>query len=439
MTVLGLSPGSAQAHSGVQSYLYLDITTDELGGRVEMPFGDIREVLGLSLEGDTVAQLDELRASQDTLAKYIAEHFQIGAGGQRYDYEVTTIELLDGEGGYALVYFLVDLPTSDVPRVLDVEFDPFFDEIDDRDALLLIANDWQSGVIDNGEEVLVAFDDGTRERTIDLGEGSQWNNFTASIGLGVDHIRTGPDHILFVLVLLLPSVLVFTTVWRPVDTFGASLWRILKIVSMFTVAHSITFAAAGLEILPLPPSRLVESVIAASIALTALHNLHPIVKNREWAIAFAFGLFHGMGFASLVGGLDVSQSTKLFSLLGRNVGIEIGQAVVVLLVFPALFLLRRTRYYRPFFVVSSVGLAIVAFGWMIERLFVVDLKIGRVVNPLLEFPRSLLLIVVLSGLAAAAYVGERRAGRLLESASTTEGEAIDEGELALSGSSGGPR
>ncbi len=159
----------------------------------------------------------------------------------------------------------------------------------------------------------------------------------------------------------------------------------LKIVSMFTIAHSITFVLAGLEVIPLPPSRVVESLIALSIIAAALHNLHPIFINREWAIAFVFGLFHGMGFASLVSGLDVGKSTQMFSLLGRNVGIEFGQALVVLLLFPALFLLRRTRWYRPLFVVGSIGLALIAFGWMLERVFVVDLKVGRVVEPFLEF------------------------------------------------------
>jgi len=147
--------------------------------------------------------------------------------------------------------------------------------------------------------------------------------------LGVDHIRTGPDHILFVPVLLLPAVLVFNTIWRPAENFGASLWRITRVVSMFTVAHTITFSLAGLDILPLPPSKFVEAIIAISIAAAAIHNLRPIAQNKEWLIAFAFGLFHGMGFAGLVDGLEVSQSTKLLSLLGRNLGIEIGQTVVV--------------------------------------------------------------------------------------------------------------
>jgi len=183
--------------------------------------------------------------------------------------------------------------------------------------------------------------------------------------LGVDHIRTGPDHILFVLVLLLPALLVFNMIWRPAKNFGASLWRITRIVSMFTVAHTITFSLAGFDILPLPPSKFVEAIIAISITAAAIHNLRPIAQNKEWLIAFAFGLFHGLGFAGLVDGLEVSQSTKLLSLLGRNLGIEI------------------------------------------------DLKISQAIEPMVQWPRSLVVMAILTVVAAAIREVEARKGRLI--------------------------
>jgi hypothetical protein len=413
------TPRRAAAHTGVQSYLYLDVTPDRLAGRVEMPYGDLRQVFGLTLQGADTTVLDELRSQQARLAEYVAGHLSIGAGGRTWAYEVTGLDLLVAEGGYGVVRFTVQVPVAEVPRVLEVRFDPFFDEIPKRDALLLIANDWQGGVIENGEEALVGFDPGVRTRTIDLGQPSQWRNFAASLWMGVDHIRTGPDHILFVLALLLPSVLVFAAGgWRPVATFAGSLWRILGIVTMFTLAHSITFLLAGLDLLPLPSPRVVESIIAISIAATALHNLRPIAVNREWSIAFVFGLFHGMGFASLVGALDVSQATRLVSLLGRNVGIEVGQAVVVLLVFPALFVLRRTTWYRPSFIAASVALAAISVGWMIERVFTMDLNVGGVVAPLIAFPRALVLVALAVTVSAAIYRYEHRAGRLLPTADT---------------------
>lgn len=412
-------PVAPTAHTGQQSYLYLDVTHDRLGGRVEMPYGDLRKVFGLTLrDDDDTATLQEVRSREADLYEYVRRHVSIGAAGAIWELQPTDIELLVVEGGYVVVRFLARVPGAEVPRTLDVGFDPFFDDVPNRNAMLLIGNDWQGGVINNGDRVFVAFDPGTRKRRIELGPPSQWRNFVASVWMGVEHIRTGPDHILFVLSLLLPSVLVFVGTWRPVSTFSRSLWRILAIVTMFTAAHSITFLLAGVQWLPLPPSWVVESVIAVSIAATALHNLKPIAVNREARIAFVFGLFHGMGFASLVGGLDVSQTTRLVSLLGRNLGIEVGQAVVVLVAFPALFVLRRTIWYRPAFVVASIVLAAISFGWMVERLFGLDLSVARVVEPVIRVPRAFVLVLVGLAIATAIQRYERKAGRLLPTADT---------------------
>ena len=190
-------------------------------------------------------------------------------GSETQDWVITFsgVELLNSEFlrsgfGFAVLPFVVDVPNDVVPRDLTIGFDAFLDEVDGRDAVVLIANDWQGGVIDNESEALVAFDRGHRRQTVDLGNTGQWQNFTASIDLGLNHIRTGSDHILFILVLLLPAVLVFVKGWQAADSFGAAIWRVLKIATMFTIAHSITLSLAGLDLLPLPPSRIVESIIA---------------------------------------------------------------------------------------------------------------------------------------------------------------------------------
>ena len=161
-----------------------------------------------------------------------------------------------------------------------------------------------------------------------------------------------------------------------------------------------------------PPSRVVESIIAISIAAAALHNIKPIVRNKEWLISFAFGLFHGMGFASLVEDLDVSRGIQLLSLLGRNVGIEIGQALVILLLFPALFMLRRTRFYQPFFVGMSLLMALVSIGWMIERVFEIDLAVSGIIDPIVAWPRVLFYIAGFTAICFAARHNEERNDRL---------------------------
>jgi hypothetical protein len=416
-----LLASSASAHAGDQSYVYLTLTEDTLSGQVEFPFADAREVFGLSLDGTPEENQAEIDANAQLLVAYADEHFDLGTGGAPLPVVFQTdevVELFDGEGvsiGYIIMPFTVDTGGQAPPREYDVRFDPFFDEIEGRDALLLIANDWGGGTIENDEDFLVAFNAGSREQTVDLGDSAWYRTVTASMQLGVDHIRTGPDHIFFVMVLLLPSVLVFSTArrWKPGVSFGSSLWRVLKIVSMFTLAHTITFTLAGMDLLPTPSSKIVESIIALSIAAAALHNIRPIAANREWAIAFGFGLFHGMGFASLIADLDVSRSTQLISLLGRNIGIELGQVAVILMAFPMLFLLRRTRYYLPGFTFLSIALAVVSVVWMFERIFERETGINDIVDRVLKFPRILVIMAVLTAIAAVVRQYEASKDRLL--------------------------
>lgn len=435
----------ADAHRNDESYLYLDVGTSSLSGRVELPYRDVRQVFGLQLEGTVDEVLGELEANLATLQDYALSETAIGTGDVRWPLAFDGVEVLFDDDvpadglGYVILPFTVELSALNVPRDLEVTFTPFLDEIADRNNIVLVANDWQRGVIEQETNELLVLSRDAPGGSVDLGDPSQWRNFTASVELGADHIRTGPDHVFFVLVLLLPSVLVLVLgTWRPAAGFGQSLIRIVLVATMFTIAHSITFTLAGLDILPLPPAKLVETLIALSIAAAALHNLKPIFGHREWALAFVFGLFHGMGFAGLVEELDIDRTTQLVSLLGRNVGIEIAQLIIIVLVFPALFILRRTRVYMPMFYVTSVGLAIVSALWIVERVAEVDLNITGAVNRTLEWPRSLYVAIALTVVAAAYRAIEERRGRLLpvgrpgaEPAAADEG--VDDVEPAPTG------
>ncbi len=424
LTGLGIGAGTASAHRFDESYLYLDVGDTTLTGRVEMPFGDLRTVFGYELTGDPDAQLAELEADLDTLQAYAAERTAIGADGVIWPLSFDGIELLDDDDvgpdgrGYAILPFAAEVGSAGVPQVLEITFTPFLTEIENRNNITLVANDWKRGVVEEEANELLFHTLDAPSGTIDLGDPSQWRNFRTSIDLGVDHIRTGPDHIFFVMVLLLPSVLVLVAgAWRPAERFGSSLLRVVIVATMFTIAHSVTFTLAGLDLLPLPPSKLVETLIALSIAAAALHNIKPIFGHREWAIAFVFGLFHGMGFAGLVADLDISRSTQLVSLLGRNVGIEIGQLIIILMTFPMLFLLRRTRAYLPLFWTASGALAILSLTWVYERVAEVEVGVNEWVDRVILWPRSLYVMIALTALAGVYHLVERRAGRLLPTAS----------------------
>ena len=426
----------ASAHRNDESYLYLDVGEDTLSGRVEMPYPDLRTIFGLRIEGSENEVREEIEANLDVLQRYADVETSIGAAGASWGLAFDDYELLEEAGveanglGYVILPFTVDLPLESVPQVLDVTFTPTLDEIDNRNNIVLVANDWKRGVIDEETNELLIVNSSSPSGSIDLGDPSQWRNFTASIDLGVDHIRTGPDHIFFILVLLLTSVLVLRAGrWYPSPSFTYSLGRLVIVATMFTLAHSITFTLAGLDIIPLPPSKFVESVIALSIGAAALHNLRPVLGHREWALAFVFGLFHGMGFAGLVEDLDIGRSTQLVSLLGRNVGIEIGQLVIIAITFPGLYLLRRTRLYRPLLVVSSLLLAVISFTWVIERVFELDAGINGGIVKAVEWPRSLVVAIVFTIAAAGIREWENRQGRLIPFADADPAPARENEEL----------
>ncbi len=144
-------------------------------------------------------------------------------------------------------------------------------------------------------------------------------------------------------------------------------------VSAFTLAHSVTLSLASLDLLTLP-SRWVESAIAASVALAALNNLLPLFRRRRPAVAFAFGLIHGCGFAAVLADLGLPPGALAASLLGFNLGVEIGQLAIVAAFLPLAFLLRRSWFYRQLLGGASALIAMLAGVWLLERAF--DLKLA---------------------------------------------------------------
>jgi hypothetical protein len=145
------------------------------------------------------------------------------------------------------------------------------------------------------------------------------------------------------------------------------------VITFFTIAHTITLTLASLQLVSLP-SRLVESVIALSIGLAAYHNIRPLFKGHDWIIAFVFGLFHGFGFATVLGDLGLTAEFLSFSLLGFNLGVEIGQVIIIALIFPMLYLIRRTVFYPKVLLYGSALLIVASVYWCIERGF--DINLG---------------------------------------------------------------
>jgi hypothetical protein len=149
----------------------------------------------------------------------------------------------------------------------------------------------------------------------------------------------------------------------------AAFKEVLKVVTAFTLAHSITLSLAALGIISLP-SRWVESVIAASIIVAALQNIRGVVDSKRWIMAFGFGLIHGFGFASVLADLGLPQNALVTALIGFNVGVELGQLAIVAVFLPLAFWLRATKFYQVgVFKWGSILIALMALYWLIERVF----------------------------------------------------------------------
>ena len=192
--------------------------------------------------------------------------------------------------------------------------------------------------------------------------------FWKFISEGIRHIIKGLDHVLFLVALILLSVVRQKEKrWTPVTTFKPAFINIIKVVTLFTVAHTITLSLATLGYVQIS-SRFVESIIAASVAFVAINALYPMVSERIWTLVFGFGLFHGLGFAGSLEFLGLARGSLLYPLAGFNIGVEAGQLALIVVTFPIIYAISRKTYYvkavmRP---VSSL-VAVIALLWLTER------------------------------------------------------------------------
>jgi hypothetical protein len=208
-------------------------------------------------------------------------------------------------------------------------------------------------------------------------QGFTWSGFAGAFHLGVRHIAEGTDHLLFLLTLLLPApLLALAGRWKGRTTVRSSLTQILRIVTAFTLGHSLTLALSGFGLVRLP-SQPVEVLIAASILVSAIHAIRPLFPGREAIIAASFGIIHGLAFASALNELGVTGWYRLISVFGFNLGIEAMQLAVVTVTLPALLLLSRTRFYSAFRITGAGFACMASCAWIVERVLDQPNPIGQ--------------------------------------------------------------
>jgi HupE / UreJ protein len=233
-------------------------------------------------------------------------------------------------------------------------------------------------------------------------QGFTWSGFAGAFRLGVHHIAEGTDHLLFLLTLLLPApLLALAGQWNGRATVRHSLTQIVRIVTAFTLGHSLTLALSGLGLVHLP-SGPVEVLIAVSVLVSAIHAMRPVFPGREAIIAASFGLIHGLAFASALNELGVTGWYRLINVFGFNLGIEAMQLAVVTVTLPALLLLSRTRFYSGFRIAGAAFACVASCAWIVERVLGQPNLIGDGVESLAH--HGVMLAVALWASSALAWM-----------------------------------
>jgi hypothetical protein len=360
LTLLAAAP-MAQAHIASNGFLSLEVEHARISGALELAIRDGELAVGLDRDRDGKVSWGELRAAQSALQSYVAAHLHLLGADQTCTLSVGSVQVNQRvDGAYLWLPISADCGREFARLRIDYsllrEEDPSH-----RGLLTLRAHDLvQTAVLG----------DTAGTRAFDLDDPSPWEAIGEYLRAGVWHIWSGIDHLLFLLSLLLPAVLLRENGrWRPVPRARPAFLSILKIVTAFTLAHSLTLSLAAFDIVRLP-SRLTESAIAASIIAAALNNVFPVFTESRARIAFAFGLLHGFGFASVLADMGLPHGARLLSLLAFNLGIETGQLAVVLLVMPAVYCFRKQLLYRrtvlPW---GSAAIAALALVWFVQRAF----------------------------------------------------------------------
>jgi hypothetical protein len=357
--------GVAFAHNPDTSYARVIITDSAIEVRLTFDVFTLQKIVELDADRDQRVTRAELQRAAPAIQHFLRANVGLEVDGQPADLGEATAPAWPKDAGDALtaadwhsVLSLITFPfrksLTSPPHDVALAFD-VFDAFGERHTVL--------GAFEHGGETHeVTFTQAEPDYLLDLtyarssdssrSEPSQSATVLRFLKLGIAHIFLGYDHICFLLALIV------------VSRFG----ELVKIVTAFTIAHSITLILAALKIVTLP-TRLIESGIALTILYVAIENIVRKHPTHRWRLTFAFGLIHGFGFANVLAELGLPTSGTVRCLLSFNVGVELGQLAIVLLALPLVLLLDRSRYASQTKLAISALIALFGLAWFIERAF----------------------------------------------------------------------
>lgn len=365
LACLAFHASVSDAHKPSDSYLTLHQPDAgvALDGQWDIALRDLEHAIGVDANGDGAITWGEVKRRGPAIEGFALRHLQIDAeaGASHGTCVPRVTEMLADthvDGAYAVLRFVATCPFR--PARLTVRYSLLFDLDPNHRGLLDVTAGAMSQASVLGKDA--------PSTTVSLESAGRMQQLRSFVSEGIWHIWEGYDHILFLLTLLFPAVVLYRgRRWEPRASLRDSLVDVAKVVTAFTVAHSLTLSLSVNGLIHLP-SRLVETGIAITVLLGALNNLYPVIHERRWVVAFVFGLIHGLGFASVLTDLGLQGLNLALALVGFNLGVEIGQLAIVLVFVPVGYALRGSFFYRRVFMPTSAALiGCIALYWMTAR------------------------------------------------------------------------
>ena len=336
-------PHAATAHPLSVSYAHLVVQQHDIAAVIRLPLDDVDLLLRLDRDVDGTISNGEIEAARDRVQAYVDRHLSVAADVVPLSHDRPRLTIWRDPAGAQYLEFAARFSAGAVVDRISIRSDLLTDLYMSHKTLgqVSLAGRNETFVFELGR----IYEGRVRETRV-------WTTALSFVRLGVEHIFTGYDHILFLFGLLL---------------IGTTLRSLVAIVTSFTVAHSITLALAALGVVtPIPWT--IEAAIALSIAYIGFENVFARNPKYRWKITFLFGLVHGFGFAAVLRDLNPSHSSIAISLFGFNAGVELGQIAIVGLMYPILRWVTQSPYRVPVVRFASTAIALVGLVWFYQRI-----------------------------------------------------------------------
>ncbi len=337
----------AYAHSFNESYVYFDVTEDSLSGRIEITLNDLTRIQQQKAAVDEPLKRKAVRRGKQEFHDYFQNRLRLSFDGQPYQIEFNDLTFFKTKvGRFAQFHFDV-LGIEKTPTTIEMSYDVLFSNVDpEHRGFALIGSNTRNGMEENEAYITLVFSPGVGSQSLYLNDEPTKDTARAFFERGIWHIWLGPDHLLFLLAVLLSAVMRNENGrWVPSDNAIASLGRAVRIVTVFATANAVAMlisALAGFR-LPVP---LTDALVALSVIAIAAGNLSPRFHTHLWKAVIALGLIHGVGHVGVLDTLGADATRQALGVLTFNIGVEIGLLAVVLALFPVFFLLRQLGSYQ---------------------------------------------------------------------------------------------